>query len=70
MATADSEVRPATAVPDEIVVDFPYEDVLLDLLRDLGLRREVKASSTSHPALGHAGTAFAPPGYSSDPVTG
>src|SRR5262245_4135413 len=45
MATADSEIHPTTAVPDEIVVDLPYEDLVLGLLRELGLRREVKASS-------------------------
>ncbi|GAA0919972.1 S8 family peptidase [Virgisporangium aurantiacum] len=45
MAIADGETQPTTSVPDEIVVDRPYEDVVLTLLRDLGLRREVKASS-------------------------
>ena len=45
MATADGETQPVNAVPDEIVVDLPYEDVVLALLRELGLRREVKASS-------------------------
>jgi membrane-anchored mycosin MYCP len=45
MATAASDTRPTTSVPDEIVVDLPYEDLVLALLRDLGLRREVKASS-------------------------
>lgn len=45
MATADSDTHPATSVPDELVVDLPYEDLVLQLLRDLGLRREVKASS-------------------------
>lgn len=45
MPTADSENHPAASVPDEIVVDLPYEDLVLDLLRTLGLRREVKASS-------------------------
>jgi hypothetical protein len=45
MATADGENHPGTSVPDEIVVDLPYEDLVLALLRDLGLRREVKASS-------------------------
>jgi hypothetical protein len=45
MATADSDPRPTTSVPDEIVVDLPYEDLVLALLGDLGLRREVKASS-------------------------
>jgi hypothetical protein len=45
MATADSENHPVSTVPDEIVVDLPYEDLVLALLRDLGLRREVKASS-------------------------
>jgi membrane-anchored mycosin MYCP len=45
MATADSENPPVNAVPDEIVVDLPYEDLVLALLDDLGLRREVKASS-------------------------
>jgi subtilisin family serine protease len=45
MATADSDNHVPLSVPDEIVVDLPYEDLVLDLLRDLGLRREVKASS-------------------------
>jgi hypothetical protein len=45
MATADSDNHVPTSVPDEIVVDLAYEDLVLGLLRDLGLRREVKASS-------------------------
>jgi hypothetical protein len=45
MATAAYENPPASAIPDEIVVDLPYEDEVLALLRSLGLRREVKASS-------------------------
>lgn len=46
MATADSDNHPATSVPDEIVVDLPYEGLVLDVLGDLRLHREVKTSST------------------------
>lgn len=45
MATAESDTRPTTSVPDEIVVDLPYEYLVLDLLRNLGVAGEVRASS-------------------------
>ena len=46
MATADSE-NLAVSVPDEIVVDLPYEDLVLALLRDLGLRRPASGEATA-----------------------